>query len=361
MKSQIMLSRFIVSEETPLRSLCFLGVHRPIESLYSTGGWWDGSIYRWTSAALSPRTCADQAAGPGLTPAGGKRGHACRVWCTALRTRQCDWILLPMNYGDFTSPTVSNDQFASVNTEVPLHYPLLSQRDKGKAESSLASLRCCPWSHDRRPRREGTAFEGSFLWGFMSKSFEDVGNNSTFLDNSEWGDITRNCRHIDIPGTPGIDFPVSMFRIVWRSILRRTYIELNNLASVSKSKVSLARLTILFFRERDSDEFQVIDCPVRCGTPADSYRRSDRFPVAMTDYKWQSLGNFLQSARTKVYFSLSSTFASFLALNGQPATIEHRNNPNVDDREKEKLKHTLGFGGAFRSKISEFNSCHMSL
>jgi hypothetical protein len=31
---------------------------------------------------------------------------------------------------------------------------------------------------------------------------------------------------------------------------------------------------------------------------------------------------------------LSSTFGSFLALNGQPATIERRNNPNVDDREK---------------------------
>jgi hypothetical protein len=27
-------------------------------------------------------------------------------------------------------------------------------------------------------------------------------------------------------------------------------------------------------------------------------------------------------------------FGSFLALNGQPATIEHRNNPNLDDREK---------------------------
>jgi hypothetical protein len=37
---------------------------------------------------------------------------------------------------------------------------------------------------------------------------------------------------------------------------------------------------------------------------------------------------------SQVYFSLSSTFGSFLALNGQPATIEHRNNPNVDDGEK---------------------------
>jgi hypothetical protein len=36
--------------------------------------------------------------------------------------------------------------------------------------------------------------------------------------------------------------------------------------------------------------------------------------------------------RIILYFSLSSTFGSFLALNGQPATIEHRNNPN-DDRE----------------------------
>jgi hypothetical protein len=33
-------------------------------------------------------------------------------------------------------------------------------------------------------------------------------------------------------------------------------------------------------------------------------------------------------------FSLSSTFGSFLALNVQRATIEHRNNQNVDDREK---------------------------
>jgi hypothetical protein len=32
--------------------------------------------------------------------------------------------------------------------------------------------------------------------------------------------------------------------------------------------------------------------------------------------------------------AISCAFGSFLALNGQPATIEQRNNPNVDDREK---------------------------
>jgi hypothetical protein len=37
-----------------------------------------------------------------------------------------------------------------------------------------------------------------------------------------------------------------------------------------------------------------------------------------------------------LYCSLSSTFGSFLALNGQLVTIEHRNNPNVDDREKDR-------------------------
>jgi hypothetical protein len=42
-------------------------------------------------------------------------------------------------------------------------------------------------------------------------------------------------------------------------------------------------------------------------------------------------------ALSVVYFSLSSTFGSFLSLNGQPATIEHRNIPNVDDREKYSL------------------------
>jgi hypothetical protein len=36
-------------------------------------------------------------------------------------------------------------------------------------------------------------------------------------------------------------------------------------------------------------------------------------------------------------FSLSSTFGPFLALNGQPATIAQRNDPNVDDREKDKI------------------------
>jgi hypothetical protein len=50
-------------------------------------------------------------------------------------------------------------------------------------------------------------------------------------------------------------------------------------------------------------------------------------------------------AGVAVYFSLSSTFGSFQALNGQPATIEHRNNPNVDDR----AKYRYNLRGSFRS------------